>query len=419
MSRRKVFLIAPPFSGHLHPLLGIGAHLREFADVTVLSTPGAAKHCELPFHSILAQHEQAVWAIAEPGQDVKSNPLLLFRQLKANIALLGDLRVELDALFAKEKPDLIIADFTVPVAGISALHHHIPWWTTLPSPCVFETPDGPPAYFGGLSPAQTLLQHALHAAGRTATRVFKKAMALLFRRELRAIGFPGIYRADGSEAVYSPQRILALGLPEIEFPRTYPRHFQFVGPVLHTPPDATPGPQFITNGRPHVLITLGTHLPHAKAALANTIREIAARQPGIIFHFTHGRMASSSFQNEGNFHEYAQVSYARHLPRYALVIHHAGAGILNHCLRHGIPSVVIPQDYDQFDNAARLVHHGLALRAKDHASLESTLLSALSDTDLKDRCLAMSSIHARWDGAESVVRLLADFDSMKKKLTLS
>lgn len=409
MSRRKkVFLIAPPFSGHLHPLLGIGMKLQEIADVTVLSTPGAAASCELPFHPILAQHEKAVWAIAEPGQEVKSNPLLLYRQLKANVALLGDLKAEFDSLFTTKRPDLILADFTVPVAGISAMQHDIPWWTTLPSPCVFETPDGPPAYLGGLMPARTRIDHFKHALLRKLTRIFKRSMHLLFRSQLRAIGFPAIYRTDGFEAIYSPQCILALGIPEIEFPRTYPSHFHFVGSVLHTPRDDTPAPHFTEDGRPHVLITLGTHLPHAKTALATTMRAIAGRNPGIVFHFTHGRATEALMPATDNFHEYAHVSYARHLPRYAAVIHHAGAGILNHCLRHGIPSVVIPQDYDQFDNAARLVAHGLALRAKGNGRIEEALLRALRDTELKARCGGMRLIHARQDGAEAVMRMVAE-----------
>lgn len=409
MSRKKVCLIAPPFSGHLHPLLGIGEGLREVAEVTVLSTPGAAAECGLPFHSILAQHERAVWAIAEPGKDVKSNPLLLYRQLKANIALLGDLRAELDAFFTTHKPDLVIADFTVPVAGHAALAQGIPWWTTLGSPCVFETPDGPPAYCGGLAPASTMWQKMAHALLRRATRGFKRTMGWLFRKELRAIGFPGIYRADGSEAVYSPQRILALGIPEIEFPCSYPPHFQFVGPALHTPRDDSPAPHFCNDGRPHVLVTLGTHLPHAKAALAESVQKMARRHPEIVFHFTHGRKdAAAKAPPIPNYQEHAHVSYAQHLPRYALVVHHAGAGILNHCLRHGIPSVVIPQDYDQFDNAARLVAHGLALRARSMADLEEAVLRALRDRELQARCRAMHQVHSAQNAPEAVARLVAE-----------
>lgn len=406
MSRRKIFLIAPPFNGHLHPLLGIGEALREIADVTVLSTPGAGRACTLPFHPILAQHERAVWAIAEPGQEVKNNPLLLYRQLKANIALLGDLKAELEALLRTEKPDLIIADFTVPVPGIVAEELGIEWWTTLPSPCVFESPDGPPAYFGGLSPAQTSFQSMKHFMLRQATRGFKRTMHLLFRRELRAIGFPAIYRRDGSEAVYSPHRILGLSIPEIEFPRTYPPHFDFAGAVLYTPPDDRPPPQFASDGRPQILITLGTHVPHAKAAVARTMRQVAARHPELMFHFTHGSASAELQPDTENFHEHHLISYARHLARYDLVIHHAGTGILNHCLRHGKPAVVLPQDYDQFDYAARLAGHGLALRARSHADLEPLLLQALADEALNARCQAMSVIHARQDGAQHILRLV-------------
>jgi len=406
MSRRKIFLVAPPFSGHLHPLLGVGERLREIADVTVLSTPGVARACTLPFQPILAQHEQAVWAIAEPGQEVKSNPLLLYRQLKANIALLGDLKAELEALFRAEKPDLVIADFTVPVAGIVASELGIEWWTTVPSPCVFETADGPPAYFGGLAPARGTLESVKHHVLRKATRGFKRTMHLLFRRELRAIGFPAIYRGDGSEAVYSPHRILGLSIPEIEFPRTYPPHFEFTGAVLHTPPDNVPEPQFASDGRPQILITLGTHVPHAKAAVARTMRQVAARHPELMFHFTHGSASAELQPGTDNFHEFHYVSYAKHLPQYDLVIHHAGTGILNHCLRHGIPAVVLPQDYDQFDYAARLAGHGLALRARTLADLEPMLLQALADEELKARCQTMSLIHARQDGAQHVRRLV-------------
>lgn len=407
MRRRKIFLIAPPFSGHLHPLLGIGEALREIADVRVLSTPGAARACQLPFHPILPQHEPSVWAIAEPGKDVKSNPLLLYRQLKANIALLGDLKAELEALFCQEKPDLIIADFTVPVAGIVAGEMGIEWWTTVPSPCVFETVDGPPSYFGGLAPAETSLQELKHALMRKATRVFKRSMHLLFRRELQAIGFPAIYRSDGSEAVYSPHRTFGLGIPEIEFPRTYPQHFEFTGPVLYTPPDEVHDPVFATDGRPQILITLGTHLPHAKAGMAQTMREIASRHPEIMFHLTHGSRKAKLLPGTENFHEHHLVSYVRHVAKYDLVIHHAGTGILNHCLRHGIPAVVMPLDYDQFDYATRLVSHGLALRARSHADIETVLLKALADDAMKARCQALKVIHAKQDGAQYISGLVA------------
>jgi UDP:flavonoid glycosyltransferase YjiC (YdhE family) len=59
VSRRRVFLVGPPFSGHLHPLLGIGRRLQREAEceVMIVSTPAgvaAANACGLRGHAILA-----------------------------------------------------------------------------------------------------------------------------------------------------------------------------------------------------------------------------------------------------------------------------------------------------------------------------------------------------------------------------
>lgn len=404
--RKKIILIGPPFSGHFHSLLGIGVHLHETSDVIVISTPEAAAEASflgLASREILAEHEGAVWEIAEPGNSVKGNPILLYRQLKANVALLQGLKNELDLIFRTEKPDLVIADFTVPVAGICAKEQEIPWWTTIPSPCVMETPDGPPAYFGGLAPAESWPESLLHSSLRLATRVFKRSMWMLFRSQFRAIGFPGIYRPDGSERVYSDERILGLTVSEIEFPGTYPACFRYVGPVFHTPVEAGPSPVFHPDGRPRVLITLGTHLPHAKIGLAETVRAIAKRHPGIVFHFSHGSNHGAPVaEGEENFQNLPYVSYGRHLPEYDLIVHHGGSGVMNHCLYHGKPAVVYPHDYDQFDHAARLVTACLALRVRHPEDLEPMILQALADKLLHERCRAMAGTFQTYHAVESI-----------------
>ncbi|MCT7662239.1 glycosyltransferase, partial [Mycobacterium deserti] len=56
-------------------------------------------------------------------------------------------------------------------------------------------------------------------------------------------------------------------------------------------------------------------------------------------------------------HQY--VDYARDLARFAAVVHHGGAGVLGHTLPAGLPAVVVPVDYDQFDHAVRLTEAGV------------------------------------------------------------
>lgn len=405
---KRVILVGPPFSGHLHPLLGIARHLAPRAEVLLVSTPRGvadARASGIPARPILARYEARVLEIAEPQREVRNHPHLLWRQLRDNVALMAPMQDELGMIFDEIRPDLVIADFVVPVAGLAATARGIPWWTSLVSPCVFETPDGPPGYFGGQLPARTPAQAAIHAAMRRGTRLFKRTLAFLLRRRLRPLGFRSVYRRDGSETIYSPECILALGIREIEFERSYPDHLHFVGPVLHTPPTPTPDPVFPDDGRPVVLATLGTHLPQAKQTFSELVRRTADAHPEIVFHFTQGTHGSVERRIRGNFHIYDHISYERHLGRYDAVIHHAGAGATYHCLRHGIPAVVHPVDFDQFDFAARLVSAGLAVRG-DPANLSPAVLAALSDPAIRERSRTMSRIQAGYTPEHTIESLI-------------
>jgi len=390
VSRARVALIAPPFSGHLHPLLGIGRALRDQVDVRVFSTTAAQAAiaaAELDGGVLLEGCDAAIAAIADPPRRAGSNPLRLHAQLRANLALMQRFREELDVALHAWTPQLVIADFAVPVAGAVARAQGIPWWTSLPSPCVIETRDGPPAYLGGWQPRDDRLGRARDAVGRALIGTFKRSVGFIYRKRLAALGFDRLYRADGSEAVYSDERILALGVRDFEYERTWPSALTFTGPVLYTPPYGGPSPEFV-DGKPHVLITLGTHLGAHKAAAMAAVRAAAQALPTIEFHFTHGDARSTRHERERNVQELAYVSYERDLPRYALVVHHGGAGILYRCLSHGIPALVLPLDYDQFDHAARLVSAGVARRLSTLRSLDSEIRSALGDEALHGRCAA-------------------------------
>lgn len=401
----RICLVAPPYSGHLNPLLGLGRELSSIAEVTMISTPSvmlAVEKAGLHGYSILPDGEKIVLEIASPGRSVGANPFLLYQQLKANVSLqievLADLRAAFDAL----KPDLIIADFTLPVVGVAAKERGIPWWTNLPSPCVFETPDGPPAYFGGLLPADSLAEQVIHGVLRKLTRLFKRIMFFMFRRTFHRVGLHSIYREDGSERVYSPEKILACGIKEIEFPRTYPAHFQFTGPFLYTPPFDASEPEFIAGGK-HVLVTLGSHLTHQKGEIARLIGDLAQQHPEWIFHFTDGDPAGAERASEvRNFRHYPFISYDMHLPRYDMVIHHGGSGILCHCLKHGIPAVVAPIDFDQFDNAARLAAAGVAVWAKSIQEIAQTFIQVAGNRQIQERCLDFSRIMESYQPGEDV-----------------
>lgn len=377
----RIDLLAPPYSGHLHPVLGLAQELAGEWEVRVLSTPSALpriRACGLRGASLLdAGDEALLQEIANPAQAVRSHPVRLHRQFRAALGLMARLHEELLALYRSDPPDLLIADFTVPSAGLAAQALGIPWWTSLPSPCVLETPDGPPAYMGGLRPAGHWGARLGHAALRRGVRGFKRLVFGLHRGAIGRMGLHRLYRADGSEAVYSGERILALGVQALEFPCRWPAALRFVGPRLCTPPQGGAEPPFAA-GRRHVLVTMGTHLQALKGPVLQATQVLARALPEVVFHFSDGEPAATAGgAGEGNFWRLPWVDYGRHLHRYDLVVHHGGAGVMYHGLAAGIPAVVYPMDYDQFDHAARLEHARAALWLRNLGDLEALVRQGL------------------------------------------
>lgn len=410
MSRRRIELVSPPFAGHLHPLLAIGRALTRDHDITVLSTEAALPritaaglHAEIALPGIDAD----VSAIVDQPRAIGANPFGLHRQFRLALALLARMHEALGRRWRHQRPDLVIGDFTLPVVGPAADAALVPWWTSVPAPAVVDTPDGPPPYFGGLEPARTSWQRLRNALGRTAIRTFKRTVHWLYRRRIRPLGLPAVYRRDGTEAIYSPTCILALGLEELEFPRRWPAAMQFVGPLLYTPPSQHAPPPFRV-GRKAVLVTLGTHLRFHKDAFARTVQQVATTLPEIDFHFTDGDVAATgSAVGAGNYHRVPFVDYDLHLPRYQLVVHHAGTGVMYHTLRAGLPSISCPVDYDQFDQAARLARAGVTLWCRKPAELLQLLPRALADDELRASCNAWQRRLAQLDPGRRVADMVA------------
>lgn len=375
----QVDLLAPPFKGHLHPILAMAKIIQEAGfKVRIISTPSAKEEIErsgMLCHILQGIDDKSLIEKVNPPYAIGHSVIKLERQFSRVLFFMEEVHRALDQLYKASRPQLIIADFTVVPGGIIADKYQIPWWTSLPSACVLECGDGPPAYLGGWRPSKNILCLWRDYIGRKLVRFFKRAVFFLYRRRIRALGLQSVYREDGSEAIYSKDKILCLASRNIEFAVKWPQAAQFVGPQLYSSATPNPPPDF-SSEKLFVLVTMGTHLDWSKTGLWQRILDLSKKFPELEFHFSCGGALLELHENISNCKAYRYIDY-QYITRYSLVIHHGGAGIMYHCLNHNIPAVVLPQDYDQFDHAARLEAFGAAIHLKNANGLEGAIQSAL------------------------------------------
>jgi rhamnosyltransferase subunit B len=77
------------------------------------------------------------------------------------------------------------------------------------------------------------------------------------------------------------------------------------------------------------------------------------------------------------------------LPRARAIVHHGGIGTAARALKAGIPQLVLPRAYDQFDNAQRLERLGVAAVLSQSAQTATAMARALA------RLLASESVATR------------------------
>ena len=95
--------------------------------------------------------------------------------------------------------------------------------------------------------------------------------------------------------------------------------------------------------------------------------------------------------------------YARLFHLASAVVHSGGIGALGWALRFGVPSLLVPSDWDQFDNARRAEQRGLAkvLELKDYAAAKiARALDAIAgDEAMRQELARVAPVLAQEDGA--------------------
>jgi rhamnosyltransferase subunit B len=102
--------------------------------------------------------------------------------------------------------------------------------------------------------------------------------------------------------------------------------------------------------------------------------------------------------------------FARLLPRMLAIVHHGGIGTSARALAAGIPQLVVPNAYDQFDNARRLVRLGVGLSVSRGAFTvdiaSQALRRLLGDPTVAERCAHWAEELRTGDAVDVACRLI-------------
>lgn len=232
MKKIKIDVVAVPLSGHLFPALNLVLPLLKnpVYDIRVFTVPqrqGVAE--DLGFKVIPVLENQVEHFERVANNERRLNLFDAYKQISDSIDLIDSLSEQLEKEWAKERPDIVIADFITLSAGLVADKLNIPWITTMTTQFAIETDDGPPYFFGGLGSPKSNAQKCYYYIGRKLTRLIKSSVVFLLRKRLRRYNFK-LYRKDKSETIYSPYSILGIGMKEVESKSGFPDNFVWTGP---------------------------------------------------------------------------------------------------------------------------------------------------------------------------------------------
>ena len=188
----KVDFLAPPFDGHLNPLIEMATKLKDKYDIRFIT--GKNKNEVLiksgfTVENILLEENEMFEKISDTEEQVKINFFALKKQFSENLKLIPKAKHEIKELIIKNETDIIIADYTVIPAVLCSRDIGLPIITTMPTNFIIENKDGTPAYFGGLKPLNSIYGNLRDFVARKQIKLFKKIIYYMFYNRIKKLDF--------------------------------------------------------------------------------------------------------------------------------------------------------------------------------------------------------------------------------------
>lgn len=329
----------------------------------------------------------------------------LDRPLKPYEAVVRATR-ETEPLVREVAPDAVVADILTLAPALAAERVGVPWATLVPH--VFPVGEpGFPTYSLGARLPRT-------AAGRALWRRLDRFVEGGLRQgrdELnetrRRLGMAPLDRFHGG---LSPELVIVGTLPQLEYPRAWPRHVHVVGP-LHFELDH-PDVELPPGDEPLVLVAPSTAQDPEHRLLRAALEGLEGAPVRVLATYNR-RLPGRPLRVPGNARLVEWVSYERTMPLADVVITHGGHGTVARALSCGTVPVVVPAAGDMNENAARVAWAGLGVRLPRRfatpRAVRLAVASALSDPALRERVGAVAQTPPASGGAARAADLLEAF----------
>jgi MGT family glycosyltransferase len=285
-----------------------------------------------------------------------------------------DLRQAIEA----EQPDVLFVDEGAWGAAAAAESSGLPWAFSIVSPVPLPSRDVPP--FGlGLAPRRDRVGRLRDRLVKPLTLGTLERVIAKHMNPLRAqLGLPPV--ATIRDVYLAASVVLAFTAEPFEYPRSdWPANVRLVGPGLWEPPADRPG-WLDQLRRPLVLVTCSTLFQNDRR-LAEVACDALAGAPYEVV-VTTADVDPAGLPASANVRVERFLPHAPLLERAACVVCHAGMGITQKALAHGVPVVGVPFGRDQPEVARRVevARAGVRIPARklDRATLRKAVEAALA-----------------------------------------
>jgi len=409
-SGKRIVIASFGSLGDLHPFLALAAELRQRGHLPIIATAPFYRERILALGfafeplgpPVSPQDPELIQRIMHSVR----GPEYLFRTLF--LPHVAESYAELERICTGA--DLLIAGEMVLAAPSLAEKTGMPWVSALLSPISFLS-----AYDPSVLPGAAWLQFTWRWPA-VLRKMLHKLPAMVFRRwstplqEFRkSIGLPhdpdalltGKWRANLVLALFSQQ----FAQPQQDWPAgTQQTGFAFF--EQESTPEREAIQQrldaFLAAGKPPIVFTLGSAAVHApgsffwisaRAANRLQMRAILVGDP---------RGLSSP-----DILTVPYADYSKLFPHAAIIVHQGGIGTTAEALRSGRPQVVVPFNFDQPDNAARIERLGVGLKQSRRSwkarQAHYSLLRLIRDNSFTKRATEVGALVRKEDGAANAV----------------